>query len=246
MNFILWKVGTAATAAVLILFYTNYYMSFNEYNKSRQKDWLCEECKQTFKTRAEYRQHRKDVEHKSPMSRPSIKWICEYCGRERTSPKASQTLHKKYCLANPNHIICEGHKVSEETKKKISSTGKSRQSLGGYRFGSGRGKKGTYKGYYCDSSWELAYVIFNIEHNIKFERNEKLFPYEFNGEQHRYKPDFIEGDTYVEVKGYYTEQVEAKTKAFPYKLKFLDKKTIKPYIDYVISKYGQDYIRLYE
>lgn len=183
---------------------------------------------------------------KSGGSRPSIDWTCSYCGCKRHSPKASKSLHEKYCASNPNKIVCIGHKVSEETKNKISETGKLRKSLGGYRFGSGRGKKGTYKGYYCDSSWELAYVIFNLEHNIEFERNEKLFPYEFNGEQHKYKPDFIEGDTYVEVKGYYTEQVEAKTKAFPYKLKFLDKKTIKPYVDYVVSKYGQDYIRLYE
>ena len=95
-------------------------MSFNEYNKSRQKNWLCKECKQTFRTRAEYRQHRKDVEHNSPMSRPSIKWVCEYCGCERTSPKASQTLHEKYCYSNPNKVECVGHKVSEETKIKIS------------------------------------------------------------------------------------------------------------------------------
>ena len=216
------------------------------FNKLKQKDWFCSECNKTFKTRAEYRQHRKDMKHKPKMSRPSIKWVCEFCGCERVSPKASQTLHKKYCLLNPNHINCVGHKVSEETKKKISSTGKKRHSLGGYRFGSGRGKKGIYKGYYCDSSWELAYVIYNIEHNIEFKRNEELFSYEFNGEQHKYKPDFIEGDIYIEIKGYYTEQVYAKAKAFPYKLKFLDKETIKLYIDYVISKYGQNFIQLYE
>lgn len=235
----------AIQTVLIVLFCTNYYMSFNEYNESRRKDWFCEECKQTFRTRAEYRQHRKDVKHKL-ISRPSIKWVCEYCGCERVSPKASQTYHKKYCLANPNHIIYVGHKVSEETKKKISSTGRSRHSLGGYRKGSGRGKKGTYKGYYCDSSWELAYVIYNLDHNIKFERNEELFPYEFNGEQHKYKPDFIENGVYVEVKGYFTEQVKAKEFAFPYQLKYIDKNTIKPYLEYVEQTYGKDFIRLYE
>ena len=95
-------------------------MSFSEYNKKRQKDWFCDECNKTFKTRVEYRQHRKEVKHKSAHSRPSINWTCEYCGCERFSPKGSQTLHMKYCLANPNHIQCIGHKVLEETKNKIS------------------------------------------------------------------------------------------------------------------------------
>lgn len=140
----------------------------------------------------------------------------------------------------------KGHSVSEETKKKISETCKKNKLSGGYRQGSGRGKKGTYKGYYCDSSWELAYVIYNIDHNIKFERNEELFPYEFNGEQHKYKPDFIEGDTYVEIKGYFTEQVKAKDKAFPFKLKYIDKNSIKPYIAYVERTYGKDFISMYE
>ena len=117
--------------------------------------------------------------------------------------------------------------------------------LSDYHKGSGRGKKGTYKGYYCDSSWELAYVIYNLDHNIKFERNEEFFPYEFNGEQHNYKPDFIENGIYVEIKGYFTEQVKAKEKAFPFPLKYLDTNGIKSYIDYVEKVYGKDYIRLY-
>jgi len=32
-----------------------------------------------------------------------------------------------------------------------------------------RGKAGFYKGYHCMSSWELAYVIYNLEHNVSFE-----------------------------------------------------------------------------
>ena len=57
-----------------------------------------------------------------------------------------------------------------------------------------------YKGYWCDSSWELAYVIYNLEHNIKFERNKQGFEYEFENKKYKYYPDFIlEDGTYVEV-----------------------------------------------
>lgn len=62
---------------------------------------------------------------------------------------------------------------------------------GGYRHGSGHGKHGVYKGYQCDSSWELAYVIYNLEHDIKFERNRDRFLYNLNGKSHYYTPDFI-------------------------------------------------------
>ena len=34
---------------------------------------------------------------------------------------------------------------------------------GGLRHGSGRGKKGWYKGYWCDSTWELAWVIYQLD-----------------------------------------------------------------------------------
>ncbi len=107
--------------------------------------------------------------------------------------------------------------------------------------------RGLYKGYWCDSSWELAFVIYNLENNIKFIRNTQGFKYIFNNIEHKYYPDFImEDGTYIEIKGYETEKDIAKQNDFPYKLKVLYNKDIKPYIDYVIAKYGKDYINLYE
>ena len=114
--------------------------------------------------------------------------------------------------------------------------------LGGLRSGSGRGKKGWYKGYYCDSTWELAYVIYNLEHGIPFSRNTKSFDYVFNGENKKYYPDFLlETGEYVEVKGYYTKQFSAKVSQFPkeFSLLIYDKSGIKPYLDYVVDKYGK-------
>ena len=107
-------------------------------------------------------------------------------------------------------------------------------------------KRGYYKGYHCDSSWELAYVIYNIEHNIEFQQCNEYFYYEYENETHKYYPDFKEGDIYVEIKNFNSKKFNAKLEYFPYKIKVLYKKDIKIYLDYVISKYGKDFTRLYE
>lgn len=135
---------------------------------------------------------------------------------------------------------------SDEYRTKMSKilTGK----CGGYRKGSGRGKKGWYKGYYCDSSWELAFVIYNLEHNIKFERNTKKFNYVFKGKTLKYMPDWIIDGKYVEIKGYWSDQWQAKLDQFPKTetLKILYEKDMEKYIDYVKMKYGNNFIELYD
>lgn len=74
-------------------------------------------------------------------------------------------------------------------KQKISESMKKNKLSGGLRIGSGRGKKGRYKGHWCDSSWELAWVIYNLEHNISFERNHIGFNYQYKGQERKYYPD---------------------------------------------------------
>jgi len=118
--------------------------------------------------------------------------------------------------------------------------------LGGYIKGSGRGKQGWYKGYWCDSSWELAYIIYHLDHNIPIERNKEKFNYEFNGKHFAYHPDFIVAGELVEVKGYWTSQNHAKIDQCPKKISVVDKEGIKPYLNYAIEKYGKNYISLYE
>lgn len=134
-----------------------------------------------------------------------------------------------------------------ERKRKISETCSKNKKTGGLRHGSGRGKKGWYKGYWCDSSWELAYVIYCLEHEIKLIRNTEKFEYTWENETHYYIPDFILDDgSYVEIKGYRTTQVEEKTKQFTRQLEVIDKNTIGKYVDYTVSKYGKDFTSLYE
>jgi hypothetical protein len=138
-----------------------------------------------------------------------------------------------------------------ERKKKISETMKKNPLCGGLRKCGGRGKKGRYKGYWCDSSWELAWVIYNLEHNIKFERNNIGFEYEYKGQKRKYYPDFLITENYYEIKGRRSfEKLDAvnkeKIRQFKFNLKVLYEKDMKPYLTYVIEKYGKDYTKLYE
>ena len=117
---------------------------------------------------------------------------------------------------------------------------------GGFRPNSGTSKKGWYKGYFCGSSWELAWLIYQLDHNILVKRNKEGFNYNFKGKIKKYYPDFIVNDEYIEIKNYETDQVIEKTKQFPYKLKLLYKKDLMDIFNYVEQKYGKNYINLYE
>lgn len=154
---------------------------------------------------------------------------CEYCG----SPMSLR----------PSEI---GRKFCSRT---CASKGLDRTNCGGYRenAGTNRGKAGWYKGYYCSSSWELAWVIYNLDHGISFKRNTEGFPYFFKKKSRLYYPDFrLPDGSYVEIKGYKTAQWEAKVAHFPHQLKVLYKKELIPILQYVENKFGKDFIRLYD
>lgn len=120
---------------------------------------------------------------------------------------------------------------------------------GGYREGSGRSKSGYYKGIYCGSTYELCWVIYNIDHNIKFTRFSKFL--ERDGL--KYYPDFLLGDgkTIVETKGYEKkDSVDRKTKlaeSFGYSVKVLYKEDLQYAFDYVKLQYcTEQYHTLYD
>jgi len=135
-----------------------------------------------------------------------------------------------------------GH--TEETKKRLSEVAKERN-LGGYVKGSGRGKKGWYKGFFCDSSWELAYVVYCLEHNIDIKRNIEKRQYVWNDKVKNYIPDFIVQGNLIEVKGFKTEQWMAKLEANP-DVRVLYEKDLEPILEYVKNKYGKHFTNLYE
>lgn len=109
----------------------------------------------------------------------------------------------------------------------------------------GRGKKGWYKNIFCDSSWELAFVLYHKDNNLDIQRCVEVRTYQFEGQLKNYYPDFIVGNQLYEIKGYITPQSEAKQLYNP-DIKLLAKEAMKQYLDYAVSQYGKNYTDLYE
>lgn len=151
--------------------------------------------------------------------------------------KISNKLKGRISSISPEKEIIRREKLSEHAKK---------NHYGGYKKGSGRGKCGWYKNYWCDSSWELAYVIYCLEHNINIIRNKEKFEYVFNNKKLNYIPDFKIENVFIEIKGYYTEQTKCKTEQFKYNLIVYGKDEMIPILEYVKEKYGKNFIELYD
>lgn len=158
--------------------------------------------------------------------------------------KGAKTYHQNHLLGKHDY---SHNKHSEETKEKIRKQKLELCAKQGTNL-CGKGKRGYYKGYYCQSSWELAYVIYCLEHNIEVKRNKERFKYILEGIERSYFPDFILKDgTYVEIKGYYDNKTKEKEKQFPKdkKLIILQEKEMSPILEYVKNKYGNNFIELY-
>jgi len=131
-------------------------------------------------------------------------------------------------------------------RAKLSAIAKQR-GLGGYERGSGRGRKGWYLGHWCDSTYELAFVVWALDHEIPFVRNIELFPYKYEGRVLHWMPDFLLADgTYIEIKGYVTDQARAKFEYFHPPLTIFTRTELDRMFDYVHQRYGRNVLALYE
>lgn len=158
--------------------------------------------------------------------------ICLFCGN---SFYVSQSQLKKLCCSKKCSIAW------------INKTGYMKGKTGGYRKEAGRGKMGWYRGYYCNSSWELVWVIYQLEHGLQFKRNTRGFEYQFENRKYKFYPDFIlDNGEYVEIKGWVTKKDKEKINQFKHSLKVIRGKDLKDMFDYVIDKYGKNYTYLYE
>ncbi len=127
--------------------------------------------------------------------------------------------------------------------------------IGGIKYGSGRGKHGWYKNYYLDSTYELAYLIYCINHAIAIIRNKKSFIYkDENNKIRKYFPDFFlpKDNCYIEIKGYIPKDdiLIRKTQSVDKNIIILTKKELNieifPYVERITGLKIKDLYMLYE
>jgi DNA-directed RNA polymerase subunit RPC12/RpoP len=133
---------------------------------------------------------------------------------------------------------CNSVFEAKQSSKRIFCKGKCNPNWGGYREGSGRAKTGYYKGIYCGSTYELAWVIYQIDNNLPFNRFEGFI----EGNGIKYIPDFIVNNRIIEIKGYESEEsVKRKTelaKSKGYAVSVLRKEDLQTEFDWVESNYS--------
>lgn len=157
-------------------------------------------------------------------------FICEYCGKIYNINKNWKSV--KYCC-NECLTISRHNKLSRAAIKNEFGGLNSNTTHKNY-------KRGYYKGIWCDSSWELAFVVYHLDKNIKIERNYKYKEYTFDNNVYKFYPDFVIDGKLYEIKGFMTPKNKAKIEQI-HDVIFLFKNDIDFYLKYVIEKYGSNF-----
>ena len=125
--------------------------------------------------------------------------------QERKKLEYISTLETRYCSICGRELPLESKRVtcSTECLSEAFRRNAKNNKIGGPSKNSSYGKRGTYKGIHCDSTYELAVLIYCLDHNIDIERNQRKFSYTYQGKIHNYYPDFYlpSYDIFLEVKG---------------------------------------------
>jgi hypothetical protein len=113
---------------------------------------------------------------------------------------------------------------------------------GGYRENAtGFGKGGWYKGYFCNSTWELAFIIYCLDADMKVERNLQSWTY-YDPQRDgtfKYFPDFRVNGKLVEIKGRKTYVDQLKIQAVDEPIVLLYREDLKEFFDNVKDVYGK-------
>lgn len=165
---------------------------------------------------------------KGRWRKPVVVKPCENCKEYFEKKKGTQKFCTRKCFVNAvNSGLCKGI-------------------TGGYREGSGRAKTGYYNGIYCGSTYELVWVIYNLDHGMEVRRFDGVI----QGEGITYVPDFMQNGKIVEIKGWFTKSVDSKTNlalSLGYEIDVLYKKDMKHMFDWVKSQYKyKDLPELYD
>lgn len=191
----------------------------------------------------------------------SGKYCSRSCANKARGPRSQETRDKirAAVLANPAGIAktkvggshIKGSKRAKRITLACKTCGSEFETLasdprkfcskpcirrGGARHGSGRAKTGYYNGIYCGSTYELAFLIWNLDNKKNISRCDQSFIYHYNGKSHIYWPDFKVDNAIYEIKGRMQDVDQIKIATCSAIL--IDKDAIRPYIDYVCKKYN--------
>lgn len=158
-------------------------------------------------------------------------------------------------IAKEGYVGCCGLRGDQNPSKRADVKAKVSAKMMGNHYNNpnktGRGKKGWYKGFYCSSTYELAFVIYCIDNHINIQRYTGFYEYQYDNKTHRYYPDFIIDGCIYEIKGFWTPQVSAKTASVTDKpIKVLYRDDMTDIFTYIKNTYGKqvdiDIHELYE
>ena len=228
-------------------------LKFDELKHQQLNQWIyerhtCEKCGKIMlekfgsgrfcsRSCANTREHSKDTLYKIKQS---ITLYSDNIQNDNINKYNENPSLCKICGSKLDYAQRERKTCSEQCRRLLASRNlKNNPLAGGLRKASGIGKHGWYKGYFCDSTYELVFVIYNIDNNIMFERNKQYYTYRYKGKDRKYYPDFIMGDgSFIELKGYYTDQVAAKISSVTDRaIKVLYQEDLKYAFDWVKQHY---------
>lgn len=200
----------------------------NQYENGKYKKTCCSKCAHkltSLNTNLEEKNNKISLKNKKEYILPKIKY-CQYCGCE-------------YISASKSNFCCEEHRKLSKSNK-CSNIAKINK-LGGYNLNSIKNHHhGNYHGIHCDSSWELAYLVYCLEHNIDIKRCNIIKYYKLNKQIRKYYPDFIVNNQIIEIKGFFDKVAKIKSDQNP-DVKVLLYNDLKPMLDYTINKYGNKF-----
>lgn len=215
-------------------------------------EYICKYCGKTCKNLVSLRAH--EIRCKLNPNR-LIRYNLKEFNQKRLNGEAitwNKGLSKETDdrILKQSIVVKEGYASGRIKKTPLSDDGRRRiqigaKKCGGYKERAGRGKHGWYKGIWCDSSWELAFVIYHFDHDLFIKRCNEFREYEYEGRVYKYYPDFITDEGIYEIKGYNDKKSESKHIQHP-DIKMLYFDDIKFYLNYTIEKYGRNFIKLYD
>ena len=236
---------------------------------NRDRDYCSSSCANSHKISLETRQKISDklranlgldpidITNKPKLKLKKLKeYICLFCnqvilsrsGRKFCCSECRKNYYKKQKVNNScprpkkfKKFIIKKVKVKLRNNLTCAQAGIPNPGFGGQRPGSGRGIGGWYNGVWCDSQWELAFLVYCLDHGIEIKRNRVGYKYTFKNKEHQYFPDFIVNGTLYEIKGYFKDLDRIKHQAvrdLGIALVVLTFKDLIKVFDYIKNKYN--------